>query len=312
MTKHILVTGASGFIGSHVTEELIKEGFNVTILKRSFTDIWRIAPLMKKITAFNIDQIPLNEVFKKEGIDCVFHLSANYKKNHAYNDIEEMIKTNLTFSTQLVDTAANNGVELFVNCGSYFEYQPTLFPIDERSPRVPHNLYSATKLGFEVIIDYYAKNYKMKAATLMLFSPYGEKDNINKLIPMLITKALRNEVANLSEGYQKLDFTYVKDIASAFLKTLNSLNNLDDGHEFINIASGVPHSIRDIVSILQELSDFPLRVEWGQRDFTEYEISVANIEKAYRIIGWSPIHDIRSGLMNTLRYYEGESADESA
>ena len=163
MIKKILVTGAAGFLGSHATEELVKNGYKVVVLKRSSTDMWRLNPLLQKITIYDIDNIQLNEMFRKEEIDCVFHLAAYYKKYHVHDDIEGMIKSNLAFPTQLIDAAANNAVKLFVNCGSYFEYKPSLFPVEENSTRIPHNLYSASKLAFENIIDFYTGNYGIKA-----------------------------------------------------------------------------------------------------------------------------------------------------
>ncbi len=312
MIKKILVTGAAGFLGSHVTEELVKNGYKVIVLKRSSTDMWRLTHLMQEITSYNVDYIQLNEIFRKEEIDCVFHLAAYYKKYHAYEDIDKMIENNLAFPTQLVDAAANNEVKLFVNCGSFFEYKPSLYPIAENSLRIPHNLYSASKLAFENIINFYAENYDIKAITLMLFTPYGERDNPTKLIPTLITKSLKGEMVRLSEGYQKLDFTYAKDIANAFLKTLDALNQLNQRHEFVNIATGVPHSIRDVVSILQELSPFPINVEWGKKDIQEYGSAVANVKKASRVLGWMPLFDIKEGLRNTISYYVDGFKDESS
>lgn len=311
MIEKILVAGAAGFLGSHVTEELVKNGYEVVVLKRSSTDMWRLNPLLQKITIYDIDHIQLNEIFRKQEIDCVFHLAAHYKKYHVYGDIEGMIKSNLAFPTQLIDAAAINEVKLFVNCGSYFEYKPSLSPIDENSTRIPHNLYSASKLAFENIIDFYAGNYAIKAITLMLFAPYGERDNPTKLIPALITKSLKGETIKLSQGYQKLDFTYAKDIANAFLKTLDALNQLDRRHEFVNIATGVPHSIRDVVSVLQELSPFPINVEWGEKDMREYDSAVANVQKASRVLGWTPLFDIKEGLKSTVRYYTGGFKNES-
>ena len=305
MTKNILVSGASGFLGSHVTEELVKNGFKVVVLKRSATNTWRLDPFMQKIVTYNVDRISICEIFRKEGIDCVFHLAAYYKKYHVYEDIEGMTNSNLAFPTKLIEAAANNEVKLFVNCGSYFEYKPSLVPIDENSARIPHNLYSASKLAFENIIDFYTGHYDIKAITLMLFTPYGERDNPSKLIPALITKSLKGETVKLSEGYQKLDFTYAKDIANAFLKTLDSLNQLDQKHEFVNIATGVPHSIRDVVSILQELSPFPINVEWGEKDMREYDSVVANVQKASRVLGWTPLFNIKEGLKRTVSYYAG-------
>ena len=174
-----------------------------------------------------------------------------------------------------------------------------------------HNLYSASKLAFENIIDFYTVNYGIKAITLMLFTPYGERDNSTKLIPTLITKSLKGEVVRLSQGYQKLDFTYAKDIANAFLKTLDALDQLDRRHEFVNIATGVPHSIRDVVSILQELSPFPINVEWGEKDMREYDSAVANVQKASRVLGWMPLFDIKEGLKSTVRYYTDGFKNES-
>ncbi len=303
MIKDILITGANGFIGSHVTYNLIREGFNVSAIVRESSDLWRLRGIEDKINFIDLSKYPIDKIFDNN-VDAIIHLASVYKKSHKNEDIGNLIESNLIFPSQLLDTAANKGVRFFVNTGTYFRYHPASFIFSENSTVYPRNFYAATKVGFESILDYYALQGKLAAVTLVLFSPYGEKDHLDKVIPYIINGALKDDVVRLSNGLQRLDFTYVEDIAEAYIKAIRYLDKNNSGHELINISSGRSYSIRDVVSIVEEIMGKRIRVEWGN-DLDNSD-TVASISKAKELLNWIPRYSMRDGLARTVRYYGGQ------
>jgi len=187
--KHILLTGATGFLGSHLLEALLTQGYKVTILKRSTSDTWRIDHLLKNVSVHN-DNESLELAFEGKAIDTVIHLATCYRKFEETSDIEEMTKANIAFPSEVLIQGIKHGLKHFINTGSYFEYDCSAQPVIESATLKPFNYYASTKIAFDSILKSYSKT--LKASTMRLFSPYGEKDN-NKLIPMLIKKALSGE-----------------------------------------------------------------------------------------------------------------------
>lgn len=300
MIKNIIITGGTGFIGSHVLEKLLNEGINIILLKRSYSDIWRIKNLFNKLIVYDIDIIPLENIFQKNKIDAVIHVATYYKKYHDYNDIENMIFSNITFPTKLLDLCAKYGIKYFINTGTFFEYNIRTLPVKETDGKKPCNLYSSTKISFEDIIKFYRD--KVKSITLRIFSPYGEKDNEYKLIPTLIKKAIYNEEVHLSEGFQKLDFIYVKDIANAYYKVLQNIENLENLESF-NIGFGFPYSIREVVSIIQEILNKEIDISWG-KPTKDISICYADINKTKDKLNWKPEYSLKKGLEKTIEYYK--------
>ena len=306
MPKTLLLTGTTGFLGSHLLEALLRESHRVIVLKRSTSDAWRIEHLLGQCTSYDVDQIPLEEIFKLHQIDCIIHLATFYKKVHLPSDIDSMFDANVTFPTKLLDLAVAHGIKNFINTGTFFEYDPSVLPISETNPIKTFNLYAKSKLAFEQILKSYADEGKIKASTLKIFSPYGPKDDINKLIPFILSKAIKNEPFSLSEGFQKLDFIYAGDVAQAFLQAIMQMDTFSS-YESFNIGSGNTYSVREVVSILEELMSAPLQKTWGPPSTVDNPIIIASRTKAKEQLGWEPQVSLRVGLQETIKYYQESS-----
>ncbi|MGB7969623.1 MAG: NAD-dependent epimerase/dehydratase family protein, partial [Methanobacterium sp.] len=233
MNETVLVTGGTGFIGSHVIEHLLTNGYRVILLKRSFSKTWRIEEFKDKITCYNIDEIELDKIFRKESITAIIHLATYYKKHHTQEDIDPMIRSNILFPVELLENARKFDVKIFINTGTFFEYAYDTLPIHENSYEKPFNFYAITKLAFENILKSYTKKEDIKSITLKIFSPYGPRDNEEKIVPLLINHTIKDKEIKLSHGLQKLDFIYVKDIAEAYISSLKNISLIEE-YEAIN------------------------------------------------------------------------------
>lgn len=310
MNRRVLVTGGTGFIGSRVLDCLLKNGDIPILIKRSFSDTWRIKELLDRLVICNLDQQYIENIFEKERIDAVINLATYYKKHNLYDDIEKMIEVNINFPTMLLELCKKYEVPLFITAGTYFQYGKNYKMIDENGTIEARNLYAATKSALEKIMEYYISNTDVRAVALLLFTPYGEMDHAEKVIPYIIKQALSNGTVKLSEGFQKLSPVYVEDVANAFVKALD-LANKDIGNNLrINISGRESYSIREMVSIIEELLKFNIKAEWGTVDTNRIDQDrnlIVDQKKSENILGWQQKFDIYEGLRRTINYYAGEA-----
>ncbi len=298
----ILLTGATGFIGSHLLESLLDKDYQIIILKRQNSDVSRIASLLNSVISYDIDVTPLKEIFEENKIDYVLHLATLYRKFNNGVDIKEMVESNVTFPVELVELSSKYSVKGFINTGTFFEYDCSKNPVSENALIKPFNFYAKTKIAFEAILGTYSTHLNIH--TLRLFSPYGEKDN-DKLIPMIIKKSLTGESIQLSDGLQKLDFVYVADIVNAYLKSISHMQaNNQSGYKVFNIGSGLAVSIREVVSIIEQQLGREVEKQWGEPSEMDIPIAFADIGYADSELGWTPKHSIHDGIAKTIEYYK--------
>jgi len=302
--KTVLLTGATGFLGSHLLESLLKNNYEVVVLKRSTSNTWRIDSLLKEVRVYDVDKQPLQKIFEENSIHTVIHMATLYRKADDGVDVQEMITSNVSFPASLIELGVKYGLKAFINTGTFFECDCSVLPVTEQANTKAFNLYAKTKLAFDAILTTYEK--ELSIVTLRLFSPYGEKDNY-KLIPMLVKKALSGLKIELSDGLQKLDFIYSGDVVNANLKVLEKLEANEPLSKVYNIGFGKPLSVRDVVSILEQKLGRRLDVTWGA--VSEYDIPCvwSDISRAKKDLGWEPEIDIYQGLEYMLNYYMEES-----
>ena len=275
------------------------------ILKRSTSNLWRIAHLAGQYKSFDADLRIISEVFEIEKIDVVIHMATLYRKFDNGNEISEMLASNVIFPTEILEAGVRKGIKAFINTGTFFEYDCYRQPIDENAPIKPFNFYAKTKLAFEEILKTHSD--KIMVNTFRLFSPYGEKDN-QKLVPMIIQKALKGDVIELSEGLQKVDLIYADDIVSAYMKAVDRILSCtwQSEYEVFNLGSGVPLSIRDIVSIVEQKVGSPLKKFWGSASKVDIPIAYADISKLEKKLHWKPEYSALQGIESTVRFYQRE------
>lgn len=304
----ILISGATGFIGSHLTEQLINEGFYVGIIKRKNSDTWRIKDSLDKIKSYDANLQDINEVanavshFKP---DAILHLATYYTVEHKPSEVPVMIDTNILGAINLLEASKENAVKLFVNTSSCFVYEESENKLDENSKLKPLNLYGLTKIHSEDACSFYAEKYGLKAMTLRLFPPYGPKDNERRLVPYAIKSFLNETPLKMTSGKQKWDFTYVEDVVNAYSKALN-LDELFEGHEIFNIGAGNAASVREVVTNLKEITGSMCEPEWDAVPHRKNEIwyNCADINKAKKLLNWEPQINIREGLQKTVEWYK--------
>jgi nucleoside-diphosphate-sugar epimerase len=234
--KKIIITGATGFLGAHLLPTLIEKGYDVIILKRSFSDTWRLQNVLSQIKSYDIDKTDMKKIFDENEIGGIIHLATDYGKK-SDNDIIEMFKANIELPAKLLDLGTKYGISFFINTHTFWNAK--------------YSLYSATKSAFIEIAKFYIANHKIKFINLKLEHMYGEKDDFNKFIPFMIKSILEGKEIKASKGEQRRDFIYVQDVVNAYLKVLGNLKNLDKEFLEFEIGTGNSISLRDFVSEIE-------------------------------------------------------------
>lgn len=233
----ILLTGATGFLGSHLLEGLLEKNYKVIILKRSFSNCWRIDEFLSQVASYDIDKVCLESVFEENSINAVIHTATCYGRNGENN--LEIFNSNVSFSMQLLECARIFRVESFFNTDSFFNTES--FKCNYL------NSYTLSKKHFADWGKNYSSSFGVQFVNMKLQHVYGPKDDESKFVGWFI-KQLREEVTEikLTDGTQRRDFVYVKDVVESFLLLLMKYKELSSYEEF-QIGTGQSIQVKDFL-----------------------------------------------------------------
>jgi len=302
--RRIFITGAAGFIGARLTAALVKDGYDVGILTRKGTDLSRLSGIVDSLTVFPGDVREGDEISRMFGEfkpDMVIHLVTYYAVEHVPQEIGVMLDTNVRGTINLLDAARVHGVRFFLNTSTCAVYEQKDRPLKETDPVSPQNLYAVTKLQAEEACRFYALNYEVPGLTLRLFPPFGPGDHPRRLIPFVITSFLENKSPTLTTGKQQWDFVYVDDIVDAYRAVLDAYP-FKTPYDEINIGTGTPVSIRDLVLAAREMTGSEVELSWGAVPHRKNEVwfNSSDNTKAARLLGWAPKVSLAEGLQRTI------------
>lgn len=286
-----LVSGATGYIGSHMVSALAAEGWEVAGLFHKTAP-----PDQKACRWFAADRA--REAVVDFRPHVVFHLATLYKAQHSPSDVPAMIEANVRLGTELVDGLRAIGGGGFVNAGTYFSY-------DAKGGAAPNSFYAATKLSFQQVLDYYARAAGVRAATLVLFDVYGPEDRRGKLLPQLIALAQTPTPSplELTPGQQVLDLLHIEDAISAFLiaaiRTQAGQDAEGGWHRVWCLPSGMRLSLRDVVSLIETMAGKSLPVMWGARPYPAHQVFHPT-SGLPSLPGWRPQISLEAGIRRML------------
>lgn len=301
MSKYILLTGGTGFVGSHLLEKLLNLNKKVILLKRSYSNTWRINEFLsnENLILKDTDKENICDIFSQFDIEGIFHLATFFQRVHETEAVLEMIKSNITFPTELLENSINNNVKFFINTGTCHEYNTDNPPISENSQIEPFNLYASTKIAFEDLLNFYSQKYDLNCTTLKLFTPYGSKDNENKITPYLIINSIKKEDILIKSPNKKLDFVYVEDVVDSYIATMNNISKLNEYNSF-NIGTGIGTTLIEVLEIIEDNLGKNENVSYGNLE--DDQVWCSN-EKIKSILGWEPKTKLDEGIKLTIDYY---------
>lgn len=306
--SNILITGASGFIGSNLARKLVKSKNQISVIYRKQSNLWRIKDIISDLDVHMVDLDNFNALkqkIKKIKPDIVYHF-ATYGVYPSQTSITTMIKTNITCTINLMHVLNDYGtLDKFVNLGSSFEYGPKTNAIKENQCVNPVSPYSITKVSQTQFAKYYATKYNFSIVTLRLFYPYGMYEQPGRLISDIMSATIQNKILSLSSPYPRRDFIFIDDVINALLKVTKTpkING-----EIFNIGGGREYSVGEIVNLVQKITHKDIQISYddkNQRDFDKLGgRGFTNLEKTKKILNWKPTHSIKQGLAKTYDWYK--------
>ncbi len=315
MAKKVLVTGADGFIGSHLAEALVEREYDVRafVLYNSFGS-WgwldTIDPEVRdRLDVFAGDvRDPYGIKTAMEGCNAVLHLAALIAIPYSYHSPATYVATNVNGTLNVVQAARELNVEKVVHTSTSEVYGTAQFvPITEDHPLQGQSPYSASKIGADQIAWSYYASFNTPVAIVRPFNTYGPRQSARAVIPTIITQiASGQRTIKLGALHPTRDFNYVDDTVRGFIAALESEQSVG---EVINLGSGFEVSIGDLALLIAEAMGVEIEIETdGERmrpEKSEVERLMASNEKAAALLGWRPEYGSREGLKQGIR----ETAD---
>lgn len=307
VTKKVLVTGAGGFIGSHLTERLVELGATTrALVEYNSNDSW--GWLDDSNVRDNVEVV-LGDIRDPDSLrramqdaDIVFHLAALIAIPYSYHAPLSYVRTNVEGTLNVLKTSLQNDVELVVHTSTSEVYGTArTVPISEDHPLQGQSPYSASKIGGDKIAESFHLSFGLPLVTVRPFNTYGPRQSARAVIPTIVTQALSRPEIRLGNVAPTRDLNFVADTVDGFIKAAEAPAAIG---EVINIGSGEEITIGKLAETILSLmgKDMPI-VSEGQRirpENSEVERLCADNTKAKRILDWSPRFKLEEGLALTI------------
>lgn len=307
----VLMTGATGFVGSCLARRLVETGYDVHIFSRTGSDRWRIADLAGRLTEHLVDLRDAGQVLVT--VDKIQPAAICHLATHGgfafQQETSAILESNFLGTTNLLRACEQVGFSSFINTGSSSEYGTKDTPMREEDLLEPVGDYGVSKAAATLFCRSEALKKGLPVVTLRLFSPYGPWDDPKRFVPYAIKSLLRGETPRFSSPASVRDYVFIDDVLDLYLGLIKEPHC---GGEMFNVASGSQSSIGELFSLLAQIINPGITPAWGalgsQRP--EPRTWVADIGKAERELGWKPVVTLQAGLTKTcgwlrehLEYY---------
>lgn len=315
--KKVLVTGADGFIGSHLVERLIKKGYSVRamVLYNSFNSWGWLDNLDPKVrNSIEIFSGDIRDPFcvKKavKGCDCILHLAALIAIPYSYNSPKSYLETNIDGTLNILQAMKENKCSKMVHISTSEVYGSAQYvPIDESHPKIGQSPYSATKIAADQLVISFNKSFDLPVSIVRPFNTYGPRQSNRAVIPTIITQILDGK-KNIHLGNIKAtrDFSYVLDTVDGIIAGMNS--NLNIG-KIVNLGAGFEISIEKTVKIIADILNLKIDIVNDKQRYRPKQSEVNRLFSdntlAKKLLNWSPVYfgenGLRLGLEKTINWF---------
>lgn len=292
----ILLTGATGFLGSRLLRSLLADGHDVVAIKRSFSDTVRIEKYLEHdhLHLSNIDESDPKELFDKFPIETIIHTATEYGRGNI--PVFRVLEANLILPLRLAEIGVEKGIRCFINTDSYFNKANGSYS----------NLLNYSLSKKSLVLWLKQLSNRLRIINVVLEHIYGPDDSKLKFIESVIQQIAVEKVprVSLTHGHQRRDFVYLDDVVSAYIKLVEYGRNHDFGYKVFEVGTGQSTQIRDIAEFIKHRSNSPTILGYGDIPYRHDEMmdSKADLTQL-RELGWKPTTHIEQGLSAILDEY---------
>lgn len=307
--KRVLVTGAGGFIGSHLAERLTELGARTRALVRytssgnwGWLDRSPLKDDMEVVLGDIRDRDSVQRAVKD--IDCVFHLAALIGIPYSYHAPDSYVQTNIVGTLNVLQAARDNGIERVVHTSTSEVYGTAQYvPIDEKHPLQAQSPYSASKIGADKLAESFHLSFNLPVVTVRPFNTYGPRQSARAIIPAVITQCLTGNTVQLGNLAPTRDLSYVSDTVNGFLLAAESERAIG---RTVNLGSGQEISVGELAKRIAKVIGKDIAIECDEQRVrprgSEVERLLADNLLAGELIGWQPMIPLDQGLRNTIAW----------
>ena len=316
--RRVLVTGAGGFIGSHLTEALVHLGAKVRVLiryhsggRRGFLDDFAADVAASLDVHASTVEDPFAVAKAVAGVDTVFHLAALIGIPYSYVAPHHYVQTNVNGTVNVLEACLRHGVRRVVHTSTSETYGTAQYtPIDEKHPLVGQSPYSASKIGADQMALAYHCSFGLPVTTLRPFNTFGPRQSARAIVPTILSQVLagKNPITVGSLQPQR-DLNFVADTVQGFVQIAQCDAALG---QVVNVGSGQTQSIGELIAKIGQLLGLPIEVETAAARMrpanSEVDLLLADTRKAQALFGYAPTVGLDEGLLQTARYIEANLA----
>jgi NAD dependent epimerase/dehydratase len=316
--KSVLVTGGAGFIGSHLVEMLVREGYRVrAFVHYNSQGKWHHLEHVADEIREAIEIVPgdiadAGSVSKAvAGCDWVFHLAALIGIPYSYVAPSSYVQTNIIGTLNVLDACRQHGVERMLHTSTSETYGSAQYvPIDEKHPIVGQSPYSATKIGADKLAESYWLSFEMPTTTVRPFNTYGPRQSQRAIIPTIMTQAIAGNELKLGNLDPVRDLTFVTDTAAGFLAAARSARTIG---QTVNLGVGYGVSIRELVEKIGRIAGRDFKVEQQDQrirpEGSEVQRLISDNRLAKELMDWEPKVGLDEGLLATFEHIQNHPQD---
>lgn len=304
----VLVTGGSGFIGSHLIPKLAELGHEVYSLERYVTGRYVLGARIATVFGDLRDSFTIRKLVREIQPDVVIHLASISPVAYSYDRPQEVFEVNALGTINLAEACLREVPHFrhFLFAGTSEEYgNQTEFPVEEDAELRPNSPYSVSKVAADKYLHYMRDAYDYPVTVLRPFNTYGRKDNVHFVVERTITQMLQEKTVKLGDPTPMRDFMYIDDHVDAYL---TCLDNEKAKGEVFNFCTGRGVSIKELTDLIAKLIGFEGEISWATIPARPLDIQklVGSYEKAKRVLGWKPAYMLEEGLRKTIDFWRNK------
>lgn len=301
----IAILGGGGFIGSAITDRLLKDGHELRIFERSRVQHYRQFPSNERVEWLSGDFMSAHDVGRAiDGVDTVLHLVSTTLPKSSNDDMIFDVESNLVTTLQLLGAMVDKqiGKIVFISSGGTVYGNPVYLPIDEVHPTEPRVSYGITKLAIEKYLLLYQQLHGIKATILRVTNPFGERQRIETAqgaVGVFLSRAIQNQSIEIwGDGSVTRDYIYVSDVAEAFARAVN----YDGPKSVFNISSGIGTSLNELIDMIERVVGREVVRHYLPGRPFDVPVSVLDNTLARQELGWAPQLELEAGIVKTAEW----------